>query len=135
MPTVNMNFAEVEVKYEPQTQSAGLPSDGELVQAVSEPPSVQTGGGGKANMDGLALMKHVDAAADAFEFVTDDSVGRQAAGGHDDWIPIDTISPPVNRDTRDAAETHHFNITLEEATIASPRVEQLGHDTSDDFLF
>ncbi|MDJ0820859.1 MAG: hypothetical protein QNJ09_03480 [Paracoccaceae bacterium] len=127
MPTVNMNYEEIRVKYEPQTQAAGLGSDGELVQAVSDPVSE----GGERALETEGAVE-----ADEFEFVTGKITGvdRQSADDHDDWMPIDTISPPVRRDTHDT-ETHHAHITLEEATIASPRVEQLGDDTSDTFLF
>ena len=112
MPTVSMNFEAVPVKYEPQTISVGLRSDGELVQAVS------------------------DAKEDAFVFRSAEVESEaEAEVGHDGWIPIYTISPPVSRDTQDATETHHFHITLEQASIASAREEQLQEDTTDAFLF
>ena len=64
-----LNFVEIEVKYKTQAEEAGLRSDGELVQAVSEQSAGGGGGGGKTNVENLAVMKYVDTASDTLQFI------------------------------------------------------------------
>lgn len=64
-----LNFVEIEVRYETQTKEAGLRSDGELVQAVSEEPNSASGGGsGKANVGDLTIVKYVDSESESLDF-------------------------------------------------------------------
>ena len=120
----SFNYNKIEIDYGSQATSsnnAGLRSDGELVQAVSSGPS--TAGSGKANMDGLTILKKADMAADTFEF------NASTASEGDDHTPIPILQCPSNP-PRDGAEEHYYTITLEDATI-----DNTPPDPVDSFLF
>ena len=93
-----LNYEKIEVRYKKQTPDTGLGSDGELVQAFTEEPSVDAadGGGGKANVESLSIIKYVDSGIESFDFALSDQAG--AAPGGDD-TPYDSEIAKEFRDT------------------------------------
>ena len=108
-----LNYEEYRVTYKEQTQEGGLRSDGELVQGIGNTSTSHGAGSGKANMNGLSMVKYADGDADEFRFHTDLPPEDDTGGS----TPVPILHCPSDTPSNDGTEKHFFTITLEDATL------------------